>query len=351
VRDVLWNALLLVADGLILWRLARKPGARATAGILWLGPFAALGAAALGEDSFGVFRLLAWAVFVHAPLTLSGSAVALRRATPRLAIAGAVVGAIIIIIGIDAFLVEPDQLEVARVELRSSALAKPLRIGVAADIQIDREPGEHERAALGALAAAKPDLVLLAGDFVQQDDLERARRVRAALGACFREARLEPPLGVHVARGNIDDDDGWEEPFAGLPWKVYRRSESIAARPDVALTGLAVEDSFRSTIRVKRAAPGFHVVFGHAPDFALGDIDADLLVAGHTHGGQVRLPLLGPILTLSRVPRSWAAGVTVLGPRTLVVTRGVGLERGHAPRLRFLCRPEVVIIDVAVGPS
>jgi predicted MPP superfamily phosphohydrolase len=351
VRDVLWNLLLLVADALAVWRLARKPGAREAGGLLWLCPAAVIGAGAFGEDVFGVMRLFAWAVFVHAPLVLAGAAFLLRREARRLAIAAAVGAAIIIIIGVDAFLIEPGQLEVAHVELRSGRLAKPLRIGIAADIQIDREPGEHERAALAALAAAKPDLVLLAGDFVQQEDPARAKSVRAALGACFREARLEPPLGVHVVRGNIDDDDGWEEPFAGLAWNVHRRTEHVALRSDVTLTGLHVEDSFTPTLQVTRPGAGFHIVLGHSPNFALGRIDADLLVAGHTHGGQVRLPLIGPIMTLSGVPRSWAAGVTPIGERTLVVTRGVGLERGFAPRLRFLCRPEVVIVDVAVGPS
>jgi predicted MPP superfamily phosphohydrolase len=98
---------------------------------------------------------------------------------------------------------------------------------------------------------------------------------------------------------------------------------------------------------------GFHLVFGHAPDFALHAAPADLLVAGHTHGGQVRLPVIGPLLTFSRVPRAWASGVTRLGhDRTLVVSRGIGLERGHAPRLRFLCRPELVFLRLTpLGPE
>jgi hypothetical protein len=47
------------------------------------------------------------------------------------------------------------------------------------------------------------------------------------------------------------------------------------------------------------------------------------------------------------VPRAWAAGTTRLDSgRTLVVSRGVGMERGDAPRLRFLCRPEIVIVEI-----
>jgi predicted MPP superfamily phosphohydrolase len=92
----------------------------------------------------------------------------------------------------------------------------------------------------------------------------------------------------------------------------------------------------------------FHIVVAHAPDFALGYAPADLLVAGHTHGGQVQAPFIGPLLTLSRVPRNWAAGglIGLDGDRHLVVSRGIGMERGWAPRLRFLCPPQLVVIDL-----
>jgi len=92
--------------------------------------------------------------------------------------------------------------------------------------------------------------------------------------------------------------------------------------------------------------PVAHV--GHSPDFALGDVRANLLLAGHTHGGQVQLPFIGPLLTVSRVPRRWASGVTHLADdnKALIVSNGVGMERRHAPRIRFLCPPEVIIIEL-----
>jgi len=61
----------------------------------------------------------------------------------------------------------------------------------------------------------------------------------------------------------------------------------------------------------------------------------------------VQLPLIGPLLTLTVVPRNWASGVTEIDAgTTLIVSRGIGMERADAPRLRFLCRPELVVVDL-----
>jgi hypothetical protein len=90
----------------------------------------------------------------------------------------------------------------------------------------------------------------------------------------------------------------------------------------------------------------YHLVLGHCPDYSPGEIEADLLIAGHTRGGQVRLPLIGPLITLSEVLRSWAAGVTEIAPgKRLIVSRGIGMER-YAPEIRCLCRPELSVLDL-----
>ena len=112
------------------------------------------------------------------------------------------------------------------------------------------------------------------------------------------------------------------------------------------MTSLPLKPSFDPDL-APPPRPGLHIVWGHAPDFALSDARAELSIAGHTHGGQVRIPFFGPVVTFSHVPRAWAEGHTVVAPqRHLVVSRGVGMERGYAPRLRLFCPPEVVIIDV-----
>jgi predicted MPP superfamily phosphohydrolase len=92
------------------------------------------------------------------------------------------------------------------------------------------------------------------------------------------------------------------------------------------------------------------ILLYHDPDLAEAAAKAGigLYLAGHTHGGQVRLPLIGPLFTNSRYGRRFAAGRFGLGAMTLIVSRGIGLEGAGAPRLRFLCPPEVVAITVTL---
>jgi predicted MPP superfamily phosphohydrolase len=342
--DLAYNALLLAFD---IWvvRAARPYDARRVA--LAAGAFALAASALaweLGGGTFGALRLLCYGVFVHGFAT--ASIVAIRSRSQRVVSrAMFAVAAVLALIGVDAFWVEPQRLTISRVHLTSQRLHRSLDIVVLADIQTDRV-GDHERAALSAAVREKPDIVLFAGDYVQvrRPELGRERR---ALRDAIREVGLTAPLGVYAVRGNVDPD-GWEEIFDDLHTTTFDRTRDVDVA-DVRITGLGVDDSFDSKLRVA-ASDRFHIAFGHAPNFALGDVQADLLVAGHTHGGQVRLPWFGPLLTFSTVPRRWAAGLTALsGGRALVVSRGVGLERGPAPRLRFLCPPEIVVIRVDPG--
>ncbi len=78
-----------------------------------------------------------------------------------------------------------------------------------------------------------------------------------------------------------------------------------------------------------------------------GRARVDLALAGHTHGGQIVLPFFGPPLTLTGLERPYAAGgLHDYHGIPLHVSRGVGMERGSAPQVRFLCPPEICLLDV-----
>ena len=71
-----------------------------------------------------------------------------------------------------------------------------------------------------------------------------------------------------------------------------------------------------------------------------------LVLCGHTHGGQVRLPLFGAILTSSQLGKRYEMGLYREGNTQMYVSRGVGLEGLSAPRVRFLAPPEVTLVTL-----
>ena len=346
--DVVFNALMLCVDAAALLAVRRWPhrggvllgAALALLACLVLAPATAL--ASGWNPGFATLRFCAWGTFLHGFLLLTGGAFLLRR-RPRwtLGLGGAALA--LAAVAVDAFLVEPTALELTHHRIHTDKLQAPLRIGVLADLQTDAL-GPYERRAIALLLEQEPDLIVLPGDYAHVLDDEGRRRQWDAIAAAFRDLGLAAPLGVFAVQGDVDAA-GWQRAFDGLAVETFDTTRSVRRGP-VTVTGLTYGDGNDPGLTVE-PVEGFHLVLGHRPDFALGSIAADLLIAGHTHGGQVQLPLLGPPITLSRVPRAWADGLTALpGGRHLVVSRGVGMERGHAPRLRFLCRPEVVIVDV-----
>ncbi|MCA8959931.1 MAG: metallophosphoesterase [Planctomycetes bacterium] len=343
IHHVVLGVLLLM--GLVV--VARRGTPRVVLGVALFGSVAVVASATvLGEDGFGRLRLLAHGVFVQGSIySLVGAGLVWRR-SKALAVVGIIVGLSIIAVAIDAFVIEPRWLEVTEYRVETDALDAPLRIVVLSDIQTDRI-GEYEETVLRAALAAEPDLILLPGDFVQMVDPDSYEGLSTQMRELFRRVGLRAPLGVFAVEGNVDHP-GWTMIFDGLGVTCFERSGEVEL-DRLRITGLSLSESHALHRSIRSEDDDrFHIVVGHYPDFALGDVEADLLVAGHTHGGQVQFPGFGPPITLSRVPRSWAAGgcFEVPGKGTLVVSRGIGVERGNAPRLRFLCRPELVVIDV-----
>lgn len=298
----------------------------------------------------GFSRLLvcSWSLSVVFPATAFAIAV---RSTSRRAMQAAFLcaGLLGVVLSVYAFAWEPRNLEVTHHQVQSDRIDAPLRIAVVADLQTDA-PGDHERAALQAVLDASPDLILFVGDVIQQQDADAYAKTWAALRGIAGPLQLDAPLGVYLVEGDSEHPHGnaWISEAEATGMQVWpRETTSRPLRDDVTLTGFGLRASADPDLEVNRDGEGLHVVFGHRPAFALGDVDADLLLAGHTHGGQVQIPGWGPILTLSKVPRQWAWGRTELpSGATLLVSRGVGMERAGAPRIRFWCRPEVMIVDV-----
>ena len=296
-----------------------------------------------GNRLFLPMQLMAWLLFLLWPGLLVGGAWLLRQPHPRLAGIMAIAAAAAVVVAVWSIGIEPRWLEISHHSVVSPKLRTTVRIALVADLQTDRW-GRYERRIFEELSLARPDLVLFAGDYLQPDDMPAFEDLLPSIRGALVPACEAADLGCWAVRGDVDPD-AWPHIFETANAEVITRATTRDLGPLV-LTALNPEEA-RSELPPIWEVERFHVVMGHAPDFAVVEPPADLLLAGHIHGGQVRLPGLGPLLTLSRVPRAWAAGRTELPwGGTLIVSRGLGLERGDAPRLRLFCRPELVIIDL-----
>jgi len=344
METTLYNAAMALTLVTSLWVVGRhRTVASAIAAGCGLVSLACLLAIGLGAERFASVRLLAFGLFLHTGFLLAGVAVILRKGSRWFAIAAATACLFLELVAADAFLIEPHWIEVTHVQIASPKLGRPLRMAIVADLQTD-SVGDYERKALELVLQETPDLIVMAGDYIQEWNESRRAAQQARLKAILKQIDFRAPLGVYAVRGNADSPD-WEKAFAQTEVTTLDATASVDV-DELRITGLAMKDSFLTSLLIDDD-DRFQIVVGHAPDFALGEISAELLVAGHTHGGQVRLPWFGPIITQSEVPRSWAAGITKLGPdKTLIVSRGIGMERAAAPRLRFLCRPQIVVVDL-----
>ena len=293
-----------------------------------------------GITLFGFLDVIATALLIYLPALWLGTAISWRRSRPRAAATFGGVGLFGALCGLDATVIEPRWLEIVHHTIPVDGPA--VRIALVADLQTD-EVGDWEAGIFQAIRDAEPDLVLFSGDYIQLYDAEAYAREIQALHALV--ATLDPPLGGFAVSGDIDPPEVWKEAFEGTRIQVLEDSEVQVG--GLNLTGLTVKTSHDGGL-LATPREGPKILLGHSPDYSLHETGADLLLAGHTHGGQVVVPFYGPPITFSRVPRSQAGGGSFLREdgSYLVVSRGLGLERMDAPRVRFLCRPELTLIDL-----
>jgi predicted MPP superfamily phosphohydrolase len=236
--------------------------------------------------------------------------------------------------------------------ITTSKIAKPITIVFCADMQADRV-GDYERRTLQKIKEQNADLILFGGDYIEGKDDEENRQLIKDWNQLFREMDLQAPLGVYAIQGNKEQMNPWREMFKDTAI-IPRGVTGTAQIGEIRLTFLSVRSSWAKRTVADRAGEGkFRIILGHMPVFSMAEQQADLLLAGHTHGGQVQIPFFGPLRTNAKdLPRKWASGTTTLpNGATLIVSNGSGLARGNEPRVRFFCRPDFWVIHLVPADS
>jgi predicted MPP superfamily phosphohydrolase len=230
--------------------------------------------------------------------------------------------------------------------------AAPVRIALIADLHVAGPDMPPERLAriVERINALGPDLVLIAGDFVSD---KRASTHRYSFAEAVAPlAALRARLGTIAVLGNHDHWRGTAEARAALAGIGIRvlANEAVQAGP-LAIGGL--DDAFTghnrdaATYAAMRRLPGARLLLSHSPDpFATLPPDIALMLAGHTHCGQIRLPFIGAISTMSDHGDRYACGIIEENGRTLIVTAGLGTS---ILPLRLMAPPDLWLIRV--GPQ
>lgn len=236
-----------------------------------------------------------------------------------------------------------------------SAAAPPLRLLQIGDIHVERIT-PRERRLNQLITELAPDVIVFTGDFVNLSNTHDP-----AAEAAIREiiGQWRAPLGVYCVSGTplVEPLDRVKDFVRGLDnLKLLPNQWLTINTPGGALNllGLVVThdmDKDRALLhKLLLTAPqnGLHVLLMHPPDIApeANEGGIDLYLCGHTHGGQIRLPLIGPIFSSSHLGNRFIMGRYELGTTTLYTARGVGLEGLGAPRARFLCPPEIVLWEI-----
>jgi predicted MPP superfamily phosphohydrolase len=262
--------------------------------------------------------------------------------------------------GAEATIFEPNEPQVVRMDISLDRLPfawDGLRIVQLSDLHCDGYFAAYPiRKAVALANGLQPDLVLLTGDFVtvpmfggKRHKKQAARTIEPCAGLL---RPLQPRLGTWASLGNHDVASDPERirttlqaqgipvlrnGAAPLEQKGYRLwlaglDDALEGKPDLALT---LRD-------VPPAEPV--ILLAHEPDLAtdVARSPVDLQLSGHSHGGQVRFPLIGaPILP--KLGRKFPWGLHQIGTLKLYTNIGIGTIR--VP-VRFNCPPEVTLITL-----
>jgi len=258
-------------------------------------------------------------------------------------------------VGIWATHIAPFSVETERVTLElpcGRSGDDDIVIGVLADIQTPRIT-EHELSVRDRIMAENPDLIVIAGDMQQgsslRDEIDGFRAFFAGLHA---------PHGVFLADGDVDSVEDAQRMIEGSSVQLLVNDIVMLEVGDrrIALGANELEWDADGAVRMLSeladvADDTVSIVLTHRPDVAIGmGGAADLVIAGHTHGGQIVIPGIGPLSIASGIPRSiGAGGLHDLDGQAIYVSSGVGMERSEAPQVRLFAPPSFGVLTLTMG--
>lgn len=245
------------------------------------------------------------------------------------------------------FFIEPSTVKLTKIKL-SDDLKPHIKLIHISDIHLERR-GVREEIILKTIQQNNPDLILFTGDFLNLSFIQNQEAINQVFELFNQMAALAPVFYV-TGSPAVDVIDTIEKIETKTNAVRLNNSNYIFKKDNFAINLIGITctqkphqdiNFLNSLIDSQRK----NILLYHTPDLIYEINNGDkiaLMLSGHTHGGQIRIPWFGPLFTGSLYGRKLQSGMYQLSETILYISRGIGLEGLGAPRVRFLCPPEII---------
>lgn len=248
----------------------------------------------------------------------------------------------LIFIFLYALLFEPNTLEIKHISFNFPKI-KNLKIVFLSDFHLSKFSSRRLKKIVNKVNALNPDLILIAGDYTVMHSAYASLDLDKAVSII---SKMNSKYGIYSVLGNHDyfkDGDFIKSKFKNSKIQILENSNvklNINSKP---LYIAGISDMQTTHYDLDSALKGVEspvILLSHSPDITPKAKDkVNLILSGHTHGGQVRIPFFGAVIVPSKYGKKYEYGLV---DNIVYVTKGLGTS---VLPLRFNCRPEITVIE------
>jgi len=252
-----------------------------------------------------------------------------------------------------SFIFEPNNIQVEKISVEIENLPEEfegIKIVHLTDFH-SKDFGEREKRVLEILEDLNPDFVFITGDFIDHKtkDINSCQEFWNRLGNKY-QGNIFGVLGNHEYWIDHLDANSIKNLLEESGIIVLRNENKKISRDDKYIYLIGVDDPdtgrddlLKATINIEKNIP--KILLAHSPDIVdnLQGKQTDLILSGHTHGGQIKIPFIRPFWTPTKNRGKYASGLFEINDIYLYVNRGIGTA---AIPIRFNCPPEIAVIEL-----
>ena len=254
-----------------------------------------------------------------------------------------IITVIIVYIIIRSLIIEPGSIKITRYEVESNELSGVKAVFLS-DLHLKRQDYKRLDRIIDLTNSEAPDIVFFGGDFAKYTDKKKNMKVE---NLAARLTYIRAPK--YAVLGDDDWHSNYNEYMTQLKKNKITVLENNAVRTVVRgrhLDIIGLKDITMKDVNITKAMKRTkmpRVVLTHNPDIYYDVLDdVTLILAGHTHGGQIVIPMTAPLFVPSRYGAQFSSGLKTPKDNKIIISKGLGTDKFPA---RLNCKPEIVVIE------